>query len=329
MSNTPTTPQDPSGADATTSALSALLVPLARLAVSQGVGVQVVEELLRVAFVDAARQALVGAGLPEHRLVSRISTSTGLTRREVARLTQPEPAQARPVGGSLASEVFTRWVTARGLRSPKGEMRPLRRTGPAPSFEALARSVTQDVHPRTLLEELCRLGMAEVDEERDTVVLTRDAFVPGEDKQHMLGFLAGNVGDHLNGAVFNVLSQPDARKHFDQAVFADELSPESLAVVREFVISRWKNLLDDAVALLERRIEEDKAEGRAQDRRVRIGLYSFDEAVGAPKAAAADKPDTAGKAEPAKKKNAARSANRHKAAATNARKRSHDDDAST
>lgn len=303
MSETPHKPDDTPGADATTSALSALLVPLARLAVSQGVSVQAVEELLRRAFVDAARQALVGAGLPEHRLVSRISTSTGLTRREVTRLTQPEPDQGKPASGSLASEVFTRWVTARGLRSPKGQMLPLRRSGPAPSFEALARSVTQDVHPRSLLDELCRLGMAHHDEEHDTVTLLREAFVPDQDKRHMLGFLADNVGDHLQGAVFNVLSEHDARKHFDQAVFADELSPESLAVVREFVTASWKNLLDEAVSLLERRIEDDKAEGRAQDRRVRIGLYSFDEAVRSPatgKAAAAKKP-VARKAVAAKK----------------------------
>lgn len=316
MSKTPSKDKDTSGADATTAALSALLAPLARLAVSQGVGVQVVEELMRRAFVGAARQALIGAGLPEHRLVSRISTSTGLTRREVARLTQPDAADARPVGGSLASEVFTRWVTARGLRAPNGEMRPLKRMGPAPSFEALARSVTQDVHPRSLLEELCRLGMAEVDDEHDTVMLTRDAFVPDQDKQHMLGFLADNVGDHLRGVVSNVLSERDARKHFDQAVFADELSPESLAVVREFVIARWKNLLDDAVALLERRIEDDKAHGREQDRRVRIGLYSFDEAV--------SQAGKANHAEPAKK--TVRKIAASKAAAKKSRKRSHDDE---
>ena len=257
-------------------AISALLMPLARLAVSQGLPFGMAEDALKQAFVEAARQSLMGSGLPEHRLVSRISTSTGINRREVTRLTQQTPGGSKPAAVSLAAEVFTRWVTAQGLRSAQGQAQALTRLGPAPSFEALARSVTQDVHPRSLLEELCRLGMAQVDEGGDTVSLLRDTFVPGADKQHMLAFLADNVGDHLRGAVHNVIGAAP-RQHFDQAVFADELSAETLDVARKFVSAQWKRLLDEAVPLLEQRMEDDRLAGRAQVKRLRIGLYSYDD----------------------------------------------------
>lgn len=272
--------QDPS--HAVPSAISALLLPLARLAVSQGVPFSVAEAALKQAFVDAAREALVDAGLPEHRLVSRISTSTGLNRREVTRLTQLEPGEHKPAAVSLASEVFTRWVTDKTLRTRQGKVKPLARVGAAPSFEALARSVTQDVHPRSLLDELCRLGIAQIDQASDTVSLLRDAFVPGSDQQHLLAFLADNVGDHLNGAVANVMGQGQG-PHFDQAVFADELSSESLAQVRQFVSSQWKRLLNEAVPLLEQCIEDDRQTARPQDQRVRIGLYSYSDDMPAPK----------------------------------------------
>ena len=264
-----------------TAAINALLKPLARLAVSQGVPVVQIETLLRHAFIDAARQALLDAGLPEHRLVSRISTSTGLTRREVARLIQLESAETQPAAVSLAAEVFTRWVTDRSLRTPQGSVKSIKRAGPPPSFEALARSVTQDVHPRSLLEELCRLDMVQIDETGDTVSLLRDAFVPNKDKQHMLAFLADNVGDHLNGAVANVIGQGQ-RGHFDQAVFADELSAESLEAVRQFVSSQWTRLLAEAVPFLEQRIEDDRLAARPQDKRMRLGLYSYDDAMPTP-----------------------------------------------
>lgn len=264
--------QDPS--NAAPAAISALLLPLARLAVAQGVPFSVAEAALKQAFVQAARETLVEAGLPEHRLVSRISTSTGLNRREVTRLTQTEASVSQPAAVSSAAEVFTRWVTDKALRTRQGKVKPLARTGPAPSFDALARSVTQDVHPRSLLEELCRLGMAAVDPERDTVSLLRDAFVPGSDQQHMLAFLADNVGDHLSGAVSNVMGQ-GRPPHFDQAVFADELSGESMALVRQFVSGQWQRLLSEAVPLLEQCIENDRQAGRAQDQRVRIGLYTY------------------------------------------------------
>ncbi len=262
--------------DAAQAAISALLMPLARLAVSQGLPFTAAESALKQAFVEAARQSLVDTGLPEHRLVSRISTSTGINRREVTRLTQATPGESKPVAVSIAAEVFTRWVTDPSLRSAQGHTQALKRLGPAPSFEALARSVTQDVHPRSLLDELCRLGLAQLDHHDDTVSLLREAFVPGADKQHMLAFLADNVGDHLRGAVHNVIASAP-RQHFDQAVFADELSAESLDVVRQFVSSQWKRLLNEAVPLLEQRIEADRLAARPQDKRLRIGLYSYDE----------------------------------------------------
>ncbi|CAH0348407.1 DUF6502 family protein [Aquabacterium sp. CECT 9606] len=272
--------QDPS--NAVPAALSALLLPLARLAVSQGVPLAVAEAALKRAFVSAARDALVEAGLPEHRLVSRISTTTGLNRREVTRLTQSEPSQQKPVAVSSAGEVFTRWVTDKSLRTRQGTAKALARVGPAPSFEALARSVTQDVHPRSLLDELCRLGIAQLNPQSDTVSLLRDAFVPGDDQQHMLAFLADNVGDHLNGAVSNVIGQGEP-PHFDQAVFADELSSESMALVRQFVSSQWQRLLNEAVPLLEQCIENDRQAERQQDQRVRIGLYSYVDDMATPK----------------------------------------------
>ena len=50
--------------------------------------------------------------------------------------------------------------------------------------------------------------------------------MPRGDAGRMLGFLGDNVGDHLSAAVANVLG--DGRRHFEQAVFADELSAQSL-----------------------------------------------------------------------------------------------------
>lgn len=276
MSSRPPEPAQGPQEDATLAAFAALLRPLAQLALAQGVAVPAVEQLLRRTFVDVARQSLIDDGLPEHRLVSRISTSTGLTRREVVRLSELSPQVLTTAGGSLAAEVFTRWVSDPSLRAPDGELLPLRRHGDAPSFEALSRSVTQDVHPRSLLEELCRLELAEIDEAGETVCLRSNAFVPHQDKQQMLGFLADNVGDHLRGVVCNVTGSGGVT-HFDQAVFADELSLESVSVAHEFVASQWKRLLSEAVTLLERRIEEDRLAGRPQDQRVRIGLYSYED----------------------------------------------------
>ena len=262
---------------ALTAAIEQLLAPLARLAVARGVAFPTFMELLKQEFVRAARQAHPGGGA---RDVSRVATATGLTRREVTRLSldKPRALADRP---APATQLFTRWQADRKLRDRRGKPRVLPRQGPAPSFEALAQSITRDVHPRSLLSQLLHLGLVAHDAESDTVRLIEDAFVPRDDQARLVGFLGQNAGDHLAAGVANVLG--DERRHFEQALFADELSEASITAAKKLVNAQWRTLMDALVPALEDLVQADRvAAGRNKahraDRRLRIGLYSYDEA---------------------------------------------------
>jgi Family of unknown function (DUF6502) len=256
-------------------ALASLVTPLAHLAVARGMPFAEVEEMLKQAFVHAANQA--HADLLPHRRVSRISTATGINRREVTRLTQQQSREAVR-GRSLASEVFGHWRTQRPYRGRDGQPRALPRQGPEPSFETLAQSVTRDVHPRSLLDELCRLQLATWNETTDTVTLAREAFVPQGDRVHKLALLGDNVGDHLRAAVDNVLGSDHA--HHEQAVFADGLSSESLVQMQPLVRAQWQALMAALIPALETRLASDAALPPADDKplsRMRIGMYTYQE----------------------------------------------------
>ena len=281
-------PDNPAGSErgeasaldpALSDALRAVLGPLARLALARGMSCAAMEELLKEAFVEEARKAQT---VQTHaRMISRISVATGLNRREVTRLTRAEPAP-RNVRQPPGPELFARWMTDSALRDGDGPrvLPRLPAESGMPNFEDLAHSVTRDVHPRSLLEELCRLGVARYEPDTDTVHLCKADFVPGGDHDGMLDFLGDNVGDHLGAAVDNVLApQPP---HFEQAVFADELSVQALAAVKAFVGEQWHGLLRGAVPLLEDLIADDRKAGRRQDRRVRIGIYSYTAALPTP-----------------------------------------------
>ena len=250
-------------------ACRAVMLPLARLAVARGTRYAQTDELLRGAFVDAAREA--HPDVPPNRAVSRVSAATGLNRREVTRLIKADEADVPK--RSPATEVFTRWLSDPALRRKGKPMRSLPRQGPAPSFESLAQSVTKDVHPRTLLEELCRLELAKVDDRTDAVVLLRDKFVPTGDARRLFGFLGANVGDHLSAAVANVLN-PTPR-HLEQALFADGLSSDSVERLRPIVSDQWQALVRALAPTVQQLIDEDGANGRPQDHRLRVGLYAF------------------------------------------------------
>lgn len=261
-------------------ALAAVLAPLARLAVARGLPCAAVEEWLREAFVQAASDA--HPGLLPHRRVSRISTVTGINRREVTRLVQQAPA-ARPRGRSLVAEVLACWLSDPAYREPQGAPRVLPRQGPRPSFETLAQDVTRDVHPRSLLDEMLRLGLATLDEAADAVRAA--SAVPKGDSARMLRVLGNNVGDHLRAAAANVVDGQG--RHFEQAVFADGLSDATMGWLRDEVRRHWQGLLADLVPELKRRIDADGQAEPPPTRHWRLGLYSYDDG-----AAPAPNPDT-------------------------------------
>jgi hypothetical protein len=270
-------PEPDSAQEALQAAFGRLLVPLARLAVARGVPFAALEELLKRALVQAADAA--HAEVPPHRRVSRISTATGIHRREATRLLQQlrdGPARGGGAKRSRAHELLAHWLASPPFRDRRGRPRVLPRHGPGASFEALAQAVTRDVHPRSMLDEMIRLGMVEHDPGSDKVRLARDAATPRGDEARMLQFLADNVGDHLDGAVDNVLA--DGRRHFEQAVYADGLSPGSMDEVKRRVTAQWQALLAELVPALEALVAGDDGRPDAS-RRLRVGLYTYEDEV--------------------------------------------------
>jgi len=249
------------------STISRLLVPLARLCLANGITFAAVEEALKHAFVQEADALEPEA--PVHGTVSRISISTGINRREVTRLTKLKIPN-RPTKPPLAAEVFARWTTDAAWQDRDGTPSVLNRQGSAPSFEVLAQSVTRDLHPRSLLDELIRLGLVIHDEELDCVSLTRGEFVPRNDSQQMLNFMSDNVGDHLDAAVANVLH--GGCRHLEQAVFADELSAESIEALRPLITNQWQALRDSMVPTITALSKQTKVPGA---RRIRECVSGF------------------------------------------------------
>ena len=296
----------PATSDALSSALQAVLGPLARLAVARGITHATLDELLKQALVAAADNS--HADLPAHRRVSRITTATGIHRREVSRLVsalRDGLAAPPPPARSHASELFTHWRTNPLYADRRGSPAELPRQGAAPSFETLAQSITRDVHPRSLLDELLRLGLAAHDAQRDSVRLLREAFVPQGDAGRMAAVLGRNVGSHLDSAVDNLLLGD--RQHLEQAVFADGLSAASVAEFRQLASAQWQAVLDRLVPALQAMVARDDAALAARDlaepaaaqtppparHQVRLGLYTHTDATPtqAPARAAAAAPD--------------------------------------
>ncbi len=292
MSESPPPPSSndaPEQAPGLTAAVRDIISPLAQLAITKGMRYAELDELIKAALVEAARQA--HADVPLSRVVSRISTATGINRREVTRLTH-QASMERSKPRSVVNELYARWSTDPQYQQEGQPMR-LPRLGAAPSFESLATSVNKDVRPRSLLDELCRLGMATLHED-DTVALQLDKFVPSQDERQMFAFLGANVGDHLQAAVHNVMGQ--GVRTLEQALFTDSLSASSVEVIRPQVSAQWQSVVRTLAPQVQSLMDKDKAQQHPLDHRLRIGMYMYaaplTEAPTAEDASAAPKDDT-------------------------------------
>ncbi|MES2187348.1 MAG: DUF6502 family protein [Pseudomonadota bacterium] len=250
----------------------AVMRPLALWLVRSGVGHGALATALKPVFLDAACAETRRAGT--RPTDSALSLLSGLHRKDVKALggahAQEAPAP-RPARATPAQQVVARWL-AGGL-PPE-----LPFAGEGDCFEALARTVSRDVHPRSVLQELLRLGIAT--EETGRVRLRREAFVPDPAHREAGQLLAESVADHLNAGVHNLGADGPVR-YLDQSVFADELSEASVRELEALGNRLWAGVLKDMVAAATVLCERDAAAaaaaaGRAETgHRLRLGMFCY------------------------------------------------------
>jgi hypothetical protein len=256
-------------ADAVLQSVAAVLRPAVRLLLRSGTDYPRLATALKSLFIEEAAAELRRTG--QAGTDSAISLLSGVHRKDVRnwRLTGGPAGAARPV--TLGSRVFARWVSDPAYTAPDGGPRPLPRTGPAPSFEALVRAVTHDVHPFTVLQELIRLRVAsvEIDDGGEIVVPARAEFVPPAGSREALELLAGNLADHGNAAVANVLG---AGPTLEQSVCATGITTASAERLHALARTLWLRMRGEMIEEASRLYEADRARPDARAR-VRFGSY--------------------------------------------------------
>lgn len=261
----------------------AIAEPLVAWLLRSGVSYGEFAGALKLLFLTQAQRELQQRGAKPTD--SALSLLSGLHRKDVRALRDEAAAQLKAIQydrgewgkPSMANQVATRWVA----EAQWPDEMPF--AGPAPSFEALARSVSRDVHPRAVLEELQRLGL--VTSEGDSVRLLREALIPNPSLSEARALLAGAVSDHLHAGVHN-LSTSGHGKFLEQSVFADGLSPDSVRALQQLANTLWAQVLSEVVKAATPLCAQD--EGYPQPQRFRLGLYSYS----APETSASPSPDT-------------------------------------
>ncbi len=251
--------------------------PLVRMALAMGVKHRHLDGMLRDLLLEEARRAWVERMGAEPN-ISQLSVTTGINRKAVT-VRVREPEEHLPHSEmSAAAKTMTAWLQLIG-ESPESETLPIAASSEGASFEALARLASRgNLHHRTILEELARLGMVDVD--GAMVTLKSDEFVPTEDLRSMLAFFGDNARDHLLAGTSNILNGKPMM--LERAVFASGMSLQDCEAVQKLLRKRWAALHRELAGEMRRSVNAANGTGTA---RLRVGVYTYfeDEASGVEK----------------------------------------------
>jgi Family of unknown function (DUF6502) len=223
-------------------ALKRVLRPLVKLMLSHDLGYNFAIDLLKGLFVEVAQSDFQIEG--KRQTDARISLITGVHRKDVKRLREEGVAQIlMPESISLGSQVIAQWNAHHLYLDATGMPLPLPRFSSddgLPSFEELVKSVSTDIHPRAVLDEWLRLGVARLDE-YNRVCLTTDAFVPEEGFSEKVFYFSQNIHDHTAATVSNVLG--GARPFLERCVHYQGLTQVSIDALSDLVEKQGMNAL--------------------------------------------------------------------------------------
>ncbi|MCH2163903.1 MAG: DUF6502 family protein [Marinovum sp.] len=266
-------------------AVRAILRPLVRGLIAQGVTATALYRLVKKTYVEVAE-----AELGDNGTDSRISVLTGVHRRDVKTFRTDEDPDTSAVRRktSMMATVVGRWISDPDLLDDTGQPRALPKSSDdGHSFDDLVQRISRDIRPRTVLDEMARQSLIEVTD--DVVSLRADALVGSADLDQKLHFFSHNIGDHMEAAVDNLLT--DQPQFMERAVFYNRLTGQAVKTLED----EARSLGTDALLALNARastlqnVDKDKPDATY---RMRFGVFFFHEDEDAPQSRAKTTDDT-------------------------------------
>jgi len=257
-------------------AAMAVLRPLVRHLLSARVPFGRFEKRARALFVRVAEEDFPLPDRPQTD--SRISSLTGINRKEIHRIRAGDGGDAAPRSFSrdLASNLVSVWMQDPAATDRSGRPIPIPYRGTrGPSFVKLARQTTLDLRPRAILDSLIGSGAAEVGAD-GLVALRTDSYVPTRGQAEKLGMLAEDPAELIQTMLRNIVLD-DIDPHFQRKVAYDNLGADGMERLRAALRREGERFARRVNTLLARndRDRNAKAPGGARTS-AGIGVYYFE-----------------------------------------------------
>ena len=235
-------------------------------------------------FIDLVKDAYVGVATAEcgrgnmPASISQVSRVTGLTRIDVRRIKDRQPAPDPTRVSDERRHKFTTllrdWHNDTLLTDTEARPLPLRATGPGATFESLSRRYFKDEPVQSLLNELKRVGAVEI-KGKDTVVVVRDYYMPRVGSEEYAERIGGVVADFLRCVAYNYTRETGDDSRIEMRTTETEFPVK--------MIPDFTNRLETEATAMYQRLEawlkktaEQHADGPMPKERVGFGVYQIE-----------------------------------------------------
>lgn len=237
--------------------------------ISSGIGHNDFTTALRKTFYNQAIKEL--ERIHQKKTDSLISLLSGLDRRDVRAL-RDKNGEHKIIENTVIENTISVPARVIGLWIHLNLPEKIPFSHESQSFEKLVKEISSEKHPRSILVELIRLGL--VTEEENFVRFNSNSFTPSKKENEIKTIFSSNIQDHLSVGLKNLGSENDF--FLEQAVFAEELSDESIKILKEYSKELWTEM---SVKVLNKAIECSKNDHQksSANKRFKLGVYQYDD----------------------------------------------------
>ncbi|MGB0849140.1 MAG: DUF6502 family protein [Thiolinea sp.] len=254
-----------------------ILKPLIAILHRKSIAFEEFSQIARKIYVEVAEEKLREAG--ERPSNSRMSVTTGLTRREVAQLRKLSHEDLLfDVHVNRGLRVINGWMTDQEFVAKDGQPATLPLQGEQGSFEALVQRYSGDVPHKAMLKELQLNGVISM-EPKNTVTLLNDAYIPKKSEEERLALMGQDISELIKTIDHNHQNAPE-QAYYQRKVCYDNLPLEAVEQFRAMARTESQNLLIKLNSWLVKH-DRDSNPGASGTGRLRagVGIHYFEESM--------------------------------------------------
>lgn len=257
-------------------AIKKLLKPLVRIMLKNGILYGALLDIIKPIYVEVAAEDIDASGKKQTK--SRISTVTGIPRKEVQRLL--EQGDVDDVWAferyNRAARVVSGWVRDPRFSDRQQQPSILPYDDKSPSFVELVAAFSGDIPARTILDELVEAQVVE-ELENGNLQLVKRAYIPSSVESEKLGILGRDVAG-LIGTIDHNIYQKDDAAYFQRKVFYDNLPEEFIPELKAFIEEKAQTLMEQMDHKMSANDRDTNPAIKGSGRKaVGIGVYYFEE----------------------------------------------------